>query len=153
MGQHLINECRAQHVGLVLELDRYSLWVEHNRQGQRKLGGYRAQFELSYRDTVQYQSTCAVAHAETQADQLVHAIVPHCPLRVGFAHHSIDANGLVGEPGKTGFAYRVDERGERVVRSNDDPQQQRVAEVPDRPSAGALRPVTGTEITKSAAPV
>ena len=61
---------------------------------------------------------------------MIHAVVSHA-LRVDFAHYPIDADGLMGETVEAGFAHRVDEGGKGVLRSRGDPQQQRVAEVPD----------------------
>ena len=135
VSQHLVDERGAQ-LCLVLEFDERRPRVEHNRKGERQMRGYRAQFELSHGDAVQRESTGALAHAEAQTDELVHAVVSDA-LRVHFAHHSIDAHGLVGEAVEAGFARRVDERVEGVLRSRGDPQQQRVAEVPDGALGGS----------------
>ena len=84
---------------------------------------------------------------------MIHAVVSHA-LRVDFAHHPIDADGLMGEAVETCLAHRLDEGGKGVLRSRGDPQQQRVAEVPDGAlGRGAPRSVTGTETRKSVAPV
>ena len=116
MSQHLFDERRTQHIGLVLELDDRPPGVEHHRNSKRKVGGYRAQFELSHGDAVQRESAGALAHAEAQSDKMVHAIVSHA-LRIYFAYHPIDADGLMREATKTCLAYRVDRGGKGVLRS------------------------------------
>src|SRR6202008_1550278 len=57
VSQHLIDERGTQYLGLVLEFDK-TVGVQHHHEGKRKVGGHRAQLQLSHADAVQRESTC-----------------------------------------------------------------------------------------------
>ena len=132
MFGHLLDEWCGQHIGVIVELDEHALLPGHDRHGQRHCRGRRGQVELSCRDAVERHVVRALAHAEAQAHQVVHAVASHRPVWVHFADDTVDSGGLVGNAAENGVAHGVDQSGERVVGAHTHPQQQRVSEIPDR---------------------